>query len=112
MSNSMYHPGELRSLIRLDKPSRTPDGAGGFSRAWVKHAACFARVRPLTGRERLATDRVEATAGYHITIRARADLDETMTIVWGERRHNIRFIKARDPRSLYLEIETEQGVPV
>ena len=102
--------GDMRQKIRIDMPSRTPDGLGGYSREWVKVATLFATVRPLTGNERNASDRIEAVGGFHVIIRHRRDIDETHTLVWGDRRHNIRWVKRRGPRDLYVEIETSLGV--
>ena len=105
--------GELNQRIDVHSQSRTPDGAGGFTnRQWVKVATLFASVRPLTGNERMAADRIEASGGYHVIVRTRMDLNESQSLVWSGRRHNIRWVKARAPRSLYQEIETDLGVAV
>ncbi len=106
------YAGDLRDKIIIESPSRAPDGIGGYSREWVKVATVYGKVRPLTGTERTTSDRMEATGGYHIIIRHRRDLKESYTLVWNGRRHNIRWIKERTARDLYIELETEQGAAV
>ena len=106
------HAGELSQRIDIYERKETKGQAGGLIRAWKKKVSVWGKIRPLTARERIASDRVEGVSGYHVLIRTRTDVDETDSLVWRDRRHNIRSIKERAPRSLYMEVETEVGVAV
>jgi len=106
-------PGKLDQRITFQEESRNDDGGGGVIRAWVNipvNPTVWASVRAKTGRERLATDRVDAEAGYVFTVRNRTDLTEKNIIIWNGRKLNIQFIKSLSARPMYLEIEADQGV--
>lgn len=104
-----YDAGALDQRVSIDRPHRVSDGAGGFEVQWQVVRQVWAHVRPLSGRERNANDRVEATANYLIVMRNRDDVDETMTIVWRGRRLNIRFVKREGHRPMLMELEAEMG---
>jgi SPP1 family predicted phage head-tail adaptor len=106
------HVGEMTEQIELHSLTSTADGMGGSTHAWAKYADEWAHIRPLSGNERVGAMRTEGTAKHLIIIRNRDDVRDTHKIVWGSRELNIRFIRARGPRDLYLELEAELGVSV
>ena len=112
MPRPPVHIGELTELIELHSIASTSDGMGGSTQAPTKYADVWAHIRPLSGNERLGAMRVEGTAKHLVVIRNRDDVRDTHKIVWGSRELNIRFIRARGARDLYLEIEAEMGVSV
>lgn len=105
-----YRGGELDQRVTIRSRTRAPDGAGGFSEHWSDVATVWALVRPMSGRERENADRQEASANYLIVVRYRSDVKESDSIYWRGNEYNIRFIKDRGPRALYLEMEAERGV--
>lgn len=105
-----YRPGELTERVTLQTKSRAEDGMGGFVEAWVDTATVWALVRPMSGKERAWGEQQQASANYLVVIRYRSGLHEQQRIVWRGTSLNIRFIKDRGPRALYLEIEAEAGV--
>ena len=107
-----YQTGELTERVTFKREVRVDDGMGGSRSEWQDIATRWALVRPLTGRERLAADKVEASANYLIVVRAPCDVQEKDIAVWGEHALNVRFVKRRGPRALFLEIEAEMGVAV
>jgi SPP1 family predicted phage head-tail adaptor len=106
------HVGEMTELIELHSLTSTSDGMGGSTQAWAKYADVWAHIRPLSGSEREGAMRTEGTAKHLIVIRNRDDVRDTHKIVWGARELNIRFIRSRGPRDLYLELEAEVGVRI
>mgnify|MGYP001069224430 CR=1 FL=1 len=107
----LIDPGELDQRINIEEEVATPDGMGGTTTAWNLVAAVWAKVRPLTGKERTAASQVESPATYAVIIRNRA-ISENQRIKWvsnGNRLLNIRFI-GREQRSQYIKIEAEMGV--
>lgn len=108
-------PGKMDQRVTFQMESRSDDDGGGSSLNWVNVPTIptvWASVRALKGRERIGADRVEAEAGYLITIRNRSDLSENNIAIWKGRKLNIRFIRDNSERPLYLEIETDMGVAV
>ena len=107
-----YHTGELTERVTFRREIRTDDGMGGSEVSWQDVATRWALVRPMSGRERLAADQVEASANYLIVVRAPCDVRESDVAIWGGHTLNIRFVKRRGTRALFLEMEAEMGVAV
>lgn len=105
-----YHTGELTERVIFRREVRTSDGMGGSELSWQDISTRWALVRPMSGRERLAADKVEASSNYLIVVRAPCDVREKDIAVWAGRELNVRFVKRRGSRSLLLEIEAEMGV--
>lgn len=107
----MFKAGELDQRVTFRRKVKTPDGMGGSSFSWQDIDTVWAKVRPMTGREREHSDRVNASSNYILVIRSRTDLTEKDTVVWSGTEFNMRFIK-QEPRSRFMLIEAERGVPV
>ena len=111
MRKHPVHPGELTERITLHRRTLTDDGAGGATEVLTQYAAVWAHVRPLSGDERQAAGRTGASRSYLIVLRRLGDVREKDIARWGGRDLNIRFIRGRGARELYLELEAEAGVP-
>lgn len=109
-----YSPGELRERVTLRRTTETQDEYGTLVRTPTDIGPFWALVRPMTGREREAAQQLEARADYLFVFRYGVHQEHTITeadtLVWRGAEYNIRFIKDRGPRALYLEIEAERGV--
>lgn len=103
-------PGELDQRILIQFEVRTPDNYGGAALAWKALAKVWAKVRPVSGRERLAGGTIAAPALYRFTIRRRADVTEGMRIMWNGKPFNIRFIGDAGTRDAFMSLEAEAGV--
>lgn len=104
--------GELNKSVTFQRRTRTPDGAGGFSTAWGTLKATYAKIETLSGSERYASDRVEATSRFRLTVRHFADLTEDDVVVFKSRQHNICSIRNVDLADRWLIIEVDGGVAV
>ena len=103
---------ELDQRVTIRREVRTPDGMGGSTLSWVDVGKpVWAKVRPMSGSEREHSDKLNAQSNYIIVIRYRSDLMESDILVWKDTEFNIRFPKDV-PRSRFLVIEAEKGVPV
>ena len=102
--------GSLDQRVTFKREVRTPDGMGGATVEWQDIATLWAMVRPMTGRERERTNRVDAEMMYVIKIRNREDLTEKDIAEWRGRTLNLRAVKYAGPREMYLEIDAELGV--
>jgi SPP1 family predicted phage head-tail adaptor len=69
-------------------------------------------VKPMSGRERWASERTEATANYRVVVRYNADLTEKDRVLVRGRPCNIRFIANVDMDDRWLEIDVEMGAAV
>lgn len=105
-----YTRGELNQRITIERKQRTPDGGGGYVEAWSTVETRWALVRPMSGNERAASQQTQADANYLIVVRNPADVQHADRIMWNGDAYNVRFIKDRGSRALYLEIEAERGV--
>lgn len=61
---------QLTRKLVLEEPQRSPDGAGGFSVAWVELGTLWAEVRAGTGREKAAEHLTVSALPLRITVRA------------------------------------------
>lgn len=64
---SKYSAGQLREVATFDRLVKVSNLRGGFSEVWAPLATARAMVRPLSGREVLMHDRVNAT-GSHLLV--------------------------------------------
>ena len=107
------NPAELDQRVRLERLVLTPDGQGGNTKAWQLITRRWARVEPLTGRERDMAQQTEAPRNYRITLRhdsVTGALIAANRVVWRDKPMQIRFIADAGPRPLYITIDCEAGV--
>lgn len=104
--------GELTERVTFERRIEAQDARAGRSVTWVPLVTVWAQVRPLSGRERLQAQQLEAPAGYRLTIRRRTDLDESMRVVWSGQPQplQIRFLGRVGPREPFMLIDCEAGV--
>lgn len=107
-----YRPGMLREPVTFQRKSRVANGTGGFTETWAALAGSATRAYPkaLSGTERFASDRVEASTRWRIVTRYFAGLKEEDRIVMRGRAYNIRFINNVELRDRWLEIDVDGGV--
>jgi SPP1 family predicted phage head-tail adaptor len=70
----------LRDRLTLEQPVRTPDGGGGALLAWEPVAELWARVRPISGDERLLHDQLAGRLTHTVWIRHRAGVVPAMRL--------------------------------
>ena len=111
---SKYNARKLSEPVTFQRITRTGDGAGGFTDTWatVADAPTRAMVKPISGGERWASARVEATSTHKIVTRFNATLTEVDRVVIRSRAYNIRFINNVDFADQWLEIGAQVGVAV
>lgn len=105
-----YGAGELTERVTFKREVLTADGVGGFDRTLSNICTVQALVRPMSGKEMEHSQSIQSSANYFIVIRYRSDIRENDTLEWRGRTMNIRFVKDRGPRSLWLEMNAEAGV--
>jgi SPP1 family predicted phage head-tail adaptor len=62
-------PGRFREPVAIQAANRTPDGAGGYTEAWVDVVGwevLFAEVAPLRGDEQITAQQTQAAATHRV----------------------------------------------
>ncbi len=99
--------GTLNERFTLEAPARTPDGGGGASVTWQAVAELWARVRPISGEERLVHDQLAGRLTHEVWIRWRAGVTPTMRFRQGTRIYEIAAaLEAK--RRIYLKCLCEE----
>jgi SPP1 family predicted phage head-tail adaptor len=95
-------PGRLRFRLELQEETETPDGAGGFTTAWVSRRYAWAELMPLSAAriERAGSALAEVT--HEIRIRRQEGVRPGMRFVLGIRRFRIETIRDPDETGRFL----------
>lgn len=106
--------GKLKEPVTFQRKTLTSDGAGGMTQSWatVSGAPTRAHVMPVSGSERYASDRVEATVRLRLVVRYTSALRESDRVQIRNRLHNIRFIDNVEFANKWLQIDVDGGVAV
>lgn len=106
--------GKLKEPVTFQRKTLTSDGAGGMTQSWatVSGAPTRAYVVPVSGSERYASDRVEATVRLRLVVRYTTALRETDRVQIRNKIHNIRFIDNLEFANKWLQIDVDGGVAV
>jgi SPP1 family predicted phage head-tail adaptor len=99
--------GELRTRLVLESPVRASDGGGGGDIAWETVAEVWAAVRPVSGGEGFALDRVAGHLSHEVVMRHRAGVTPEMRLREGARVYDIRAVLDPDGRRHWLRCLTE-----
>lgn len=103
--------GAMRERVTIQAEAQTPDNGGGYALSWSSVTSCWARVRPLGGREQAARGGLEAAQIYEVTIRRQAAaVTPENRLLWGSVPLNIRSVINMDERGEYLTLSCDAGV--
>ena len=103
-------PGMLNRRISIQEKQTTTTPTGGQDVVWVQVVAPFAYLKPLNGRERVFANRLNATGDTIATIHYRADLNESMKVVYRGKEYQIRSIINLEEADRFLQLVLERGV--
>ena len=81
----MVQIGDMRHRVEIQHPLETQTTTGETSRSWKCLANVWAKVQPLSAKERLAAQAAEVEDTHKVTIRYRDGVDAKNRIVW---KHN------------------------
>lgn len=97
--------GQLRDVIRIERPARTQRADGGYDNASPTVVGTYScSIQPVSGRETEQASRLVGADTYAITIRRNDAITVDDTAVWAstggdEIRLNITEIRLPDPRA-------------
>ena len=100
----------LNRKIELQQLVKTPTATGGFTQSWVSVATLWAKIKNTSGSELLHADQLGATSFSDFTIRYRANINETMKLVYRSTDYQIRHINNIEEADLWLVVKGERGV--
>ncbi|WMM36572.1 putative head-tail adaptor protein [Pseudoalteromonas phage PS_L5] len=101
---------DLKHKIEIRRLTEVADPLGGFTTSWSLLKPKWAKVKPMSGRELIHADKIDAAAASTFTIRFDADILESDKIVFKGNDYNIRSIVDIDEESRFLSILGEKGV--
>ena len=106
-----YNSGMLREAITIQRRVDTQDEDRNLITVWqtVSGAPTYAMVRQSSGRERFASNRVEATSSFVFVMRYSDTFDESARIVHRGRNYNIRSINNVEFQDEWLEVSATLG---
>lgn len=102
--------GSLKHTIIIERAAKTPDGSGGNTIVWNTHITLRAKISPLSGRERVYAQRLEADITHRILFRYITDILPSDRINFNGRYFQIRSILNLEEGNCFLELSCEEGV--
>lgn len=96
--------GARRRRVVIEQAVETPDGAGGFSRAWSAKASVWASFRLIRAGPRDMADRPSLASVWSVRMRWRDDLDGTHRLRDGARIFTILGGGDPDSRRMWTEL--------
>jgi SPP1 family predicted phage head-tail adaptor len=100
--------GDLRHRLNLERPARTSDNAGGFTKTWQHVVELWAQINPVSGRESLRKKRNTSRITHEIIIRYRKNILPTMRFTKGSRTFEILAILNEDEQNHWLKCHCEE----
>lgn len=101
----------LDQRVIVEAETASEDPGGGQATAWVFVAEVWASVVPLSGRETVSADQLQARVSHRVTIRNRRGVAATHRLKWNGTILNIRSAADPGPRALYRDLLCEEGGP-
>jgi SPP1 family predicted phage head-tail adaptor len=104
--------GMLKTPISIQRPTKTSDGAGGYTETWasVRGSAKRAFVKSFSGREQWVSERTEARTSLRIVCRYTSNILQTDRVVIRDKRYDIIAINNVEFEDKWLEIDLGGGV--
>ena len=81
--------GSLRHRITIQSVTETEDTFGGTTEVWGTHATVWASIEPLSGRELLQAQQVQAEVTHRVRCRYVSGVTSKMRVLYGARYFNI-----------------------
>jgi SPP1 family predicted phage head-tail adaptor len=111
MATEFIDPGAFRTELVLEAAVALPDGAGGHEEDWQEEATVFARIEPVSARERFGADQRLERVTHRVTLRRREGLAAGMRFRRGTRSLLIVSVHDPDETGRYLVCRTREDRP-
>lgn len=104
-------PGQMRHTIELQSQTEVPDGYGGVELDWGDaYATPKAKIKALSGQQRLMADGLANPVKYRAYIRYRDDVLPAHRVVYNGKTFDIKAVYDVEERRRFLELELTEGV--
>lgn len=101
--------GDLNKRLTVQTLTETTDGQGGFTSGWADSFTVWARVKPLSSREREQGAQLELNTTHRIVTRFRTDIHSKNRLKLGARFFAIGGIFNIEEEDRFLEISAIEG---
>lgn len=107
--------GNLRRRVQIQSRATTVDSFGGQSNSWSTLATVWADINPLSGRELLAAQQVQAEVSHQITVRYQASIFANpkavapLRVVYNSRVFNVQASLNEDERNIEVTLLCVEG---
>lgn len=107
-----YSGGDLRTACSFQRVTETPDGSGGYTRAWaaISGAPDRCSYKSASGSERYSSARVEANYRGRIVIRYFAGITAADRVLIDGLAYQILWVDDIDRRKQWLALDLAGGV--
>jgi SPP1 family predicted phage head-tail adaptor len=102
--------GTLRHRVTIENLVESLDNDGIVSESWVEVATVWGEIRPMSGREFIAANAIQAGVTTKITIRMIDGIDAKMRVRHYSTLYNIKAVLPDATLKAYLMLMTEDGV--
>ena len=100
--------GELRHRVRIEVETRTDDGGGGATAAWLPLETVWAAVKDMDGREVTSADGRQGRVTHEVWIRHRSGVVPSARLVEGARSFDILSVLDPDGAKRWLRCLVEE----
>ncbi len=101
--------GELRQRIVIQTLSTAPDDQGGSTETWTTFATVWAKIEPVSSRERYYSEQIQYQRSHKITMRYLAGVTNTMRISFDSRTFQIKGTRRLDERRFWMAVDVEEN---
>lgn len=102
--------GKLRHAVNIEVVTETPDGMGGITKSWATWKSVRAAIWPISGKELIEAQKLEAKLTHRIRIRYLSGLTPKHRIKLGSRIFKIHSVINFNERNREIEIMAEEEV--
>ena len=110
MPTTAVRSGDFNRRISIQARDNTPDSFGQISSAWTEVLNCWARIQPLSGRELMAAQAINAEVTHQVGIFFRPTVTAAMRAVYQGRVFNIHSVIDPEMAHFTLELLCSEGL--
>lgn len=104
--------GKMNRRCTLERETRLPDGAGGYTRTWDAYATVWGDLTVKSGNEKQVSEQQTNVQEYMLRIRYRRDVLPADRVVIQGAAYNVRNVFNNDQKRRFLMIRLQAGVAV
>jgi SPP1 family predicted phage head-tail adaptor len=111
LAGSTTNPGELRTVIQIQKSTTTKDSGGFIHQSWDTIATVRCKWVNVHGQEAILANAQQAKDMANVTLRYRSDINVTLAILKDSLRYQIISVDNIRERNEYMELTVQRMKP-